>query len=268
MSDQPVAPRKPGLIVACGSSAAAVGVAMLWRISSVPGPGESVMWTLFACGIIVGATIALTPVLVTNLPPRISRTAGGVAIRPRVLDPLTILCVTLALLVAAGICGLAGEVAGPRGSSPLFWGVMAAVFSWLLAQFIVNRPRNRRIELRPDGLTLRTGQNRSDIAWDDITAVDGISFYGSNSDKKMSALNEISHACLRITRRGEARTVKQQGHGNKLEDKFLTGGLACHNDVLVSTLRRLIARSEDRELLVHPASARPLFTRRQPRPPC
>lgn len=256
------------MTVACVSSVAAVGVAMWWRTSAIPVPGESVMWSLFASGIIVGATIALTPALVTNLPPRISSAAGGVAIRPRILDPLKIFCAALALLVAAGICGLAGEVAGPRGSSPLFWGVMAAVLAWLLAQFIVNRPRNRRVELRPEGLTLRTGQDRSDITWDDIAAVEGVTFHDSNSDKKMSALNEVSHACLRITRHAESRTVKQQSHNPGLEGKFHTGGLACHNDVLVSALRRLVARSEDRELLIHPATARPLFTRRQSWPPC
>ena len=222
------------------------------------------MWALFAGGVVVGASIALTPVLVTTLPPRISAAAGGIAIKPRILDPLKVACVALALLVAAGICGLAGEVAGPRGSSPLFWGVMAVIFSWLLAQFIVNRPRNRRVELRPDRLTLRIGQDQNDIAWDDIESVETASFY--DSDKKDSRLNEVSHACVRVTRHAAARAGRQQTRQTTREDKFHTGGLACHNDVLVSALQHLAAHPRDRELLLHPASARPLFTRRMVRP--
>ena len=254
--------RTPAIVATrLGSSAvAAVAVfalAQWWPFESAPGEGAVI--PLLALGFLAILAGLAIPALTQGRPTRVIPVDGGVAIPARRLTVVQVAVATMALWAIGVLIASATGLEGPRDSPSEVWAVIAALCAFGLPYILVQRPWQRRIELRPDELVLGTGEEASRIPWDDIEAIEQAPLR-SNARSGMKHMRTYNAAALTVHRHSDTERPRKR----RLEAHYPTGALACSFTLLLPALQRLAsdlaADPAQRQLLTDPEQVRRLLS--------
>lgn len=238
-----------------GSSVAALATFVLarwWPLAWSPGSG--VVLVLLGIGFL-GAVLGIAlPMLLEDRPIRVVPVDGGVAIPARRVTMNHVAYILLTTWGLGGVFAAASGLAGPRESPSVTWAAIASVLAFALAYLLLQRPWKRRVELRPDELVLRTGEEATHIPWDDVAAIERAPLL-SHARSGMRHMREYNAAAIMVTRCSDSAGRRRR----RLADHYPVGDLACPFAELLSALQFLHSHPGERSRVTDPGAAHALL---------